>query len=246
MDFVEAGLLVATGLIAGSLNTLAGGGSMLSVPLLVALGLPGDLANGTNRIGIFFQSSVAAWRFRRGGIPGLAQAWPLLVPVALGSVIGAVMASRLASGDFERIFGVVMIALLIPIFRKPRKPEAAPPPPWPLGVQAGLFFLIGLYGGFIQAGVGLLLMLALHRTGYDLVRVNSMKVIVVGVLTALAIPVFILKGQVAWAPAACLTVGFALGGAVGARWALIGGERLIRIALVLAVLALAGRMLGIY
>ena len=219
---------------------------MLSVPLLVALGLPGDIANGTNRIGIFFQSSVAAWRFRRGGIPGLAQAWPLLVPVALGSILGAIIASHLASDVFERIFGVVMIALLIPLFRKPGKSEAPPAPAWPLGVQAGLFFLIGLYGGFIQAGVGLLLMLALHRTGYDLVRVNSMKVIIVGVLTALAIPVFIIKGQVAWLPAACLTLGFALGGAMGARWALIGGERLIRIVLILAVLALAARMLGAY
>ena len=219
---------------------------MLSVPLLVALGLPGDIANGTNRIGILFQSGVATWRFRRSGIPGLAQAWPLLVPVALGSVIGAFIASRLPSEDFERIFGVVMVALLIPILRKPREPDAPQARAWPVWVQSAVFLAIGLYGGFIQAGVGLLLMLALSRTGYDLVRINSIKVVVVGVLTALAIPVFVLKGQVAWWPALCLTLGFALGGALAVRWTLLGGERLIRIALIAAVLVLAGRMLGLY
>ncbi|MFP6639280.1 MAG: sulfite exporter TauE/SafE family protein [Myxococcota bacterium] len=245
MSPLDIGLLVAAGLAAGVVNTLAGGGSLISVPLLVALGLPGDVANGTNRIGVLFQNGTAAWRFRAEGISGFAQAWPLLWPVAAGSLIGAAAVSQLASAQFERLFGVVMVLLLIPTLRQasPRTPRSAA---WSPATRTLVLFAIGLYGGAIQAGVGLFLMLALARAGYDLVSVNSIKVIVIGVLTALAIPVFIFEGQVAWGPAACLTLGFSGGGAIAVRWTIRGGERLIRTALVIAVFILAGHMLGLY
>jgi len=112
--------------------------------------------------------------------------------------------------------------------------------------NAAIFFAIGLYGGAIQAGVGLFLIAALARSGLDLVRANAIKVVIVGALTVIAVPVFVLEGQVDWPYAAALVVGFALGGELGARAALLGGERLIRAVLVVAVLAMAGRMLGVY
>jgi uncharacterized membrane protein YfcA len=109
-----------------------------------------------------------------------------------------------------------------------------------------LFFAIGLYGGAFQAGVGILLVFALSYAGYDLVRANSIKVVVVFAITFFAVPVFIAADQVAWLEALVLTIGFAAGGELGSRIAVRGGERVIRPVLAAAVLALAGRMFGLY
>ncbi|MGH0034753.1 MAG: sulfite exporter TauE/SafE family protein [Myxococcota bacterium] len=246
MEPIELALLCAGGLVAGIVNTLAGGGSLLTVPLLVFLGLPGTLANGTNRVGIVVQSVTAAWRFRAEGVEGLRRALPVLLPVVIGSAVGAVAVSRLSDTLFERLFGVVMVALLIPMLGGTGASSAKGERPWPGWLRALLFFGIGLYGGAFQAGVGIFLMLVLARTGIDLVLANHIKVIVIAALTAIAVPVFVANGQIAWVPALALTVGFGLGGALGARWAVRGGERLIRPVLALAVVAMAGRMLGLY
>jgi uncharacterized membrane protein YfcA len=246
LEPLELALLTAGGLAAGVVNTLAGGGSLLTVPLLVFLGLPGTLANGTNRVGIVVQNCTAAWRFRAEGIGGVRRALPVLVPVALGSIVGAVAVSRVSDSTFERLFGVMMIALLVPTLTGAGRRSDGPERPWPAWVRAVLFFAIGLYGGSFQAGVGIFLMLALAHTGIDLVLANHIKVIVIAALTAVAVPVFLVQGQIAWVPALALTLGFGIGGSVGAHLAVRGGERLIRPVLALAVVAMAGRMLGLY
>ena len=246
MDWISVVTLVGGGLVAGVVNTLAGGGSLLTVPLLVELGLPGTLANGTNRIGVLVQNLTAAWSFRREGVSGLMGARPILLPALVGSLIGAYGVAQLTDSAFESAFGVVMIALLIPTLRKPRSSSEAPVASWSRTTSALVFFGIGLYGGAFQAGVGIALIFALNHAGYDLVRANSIKVIVIAALTLIAIPVFIFGGQVSWGPALLLSIGFAVGGSVGARLAVAGGERLIRPVLLVAVIALAGRMLGLY
>lgn len=247
MEVHEILLLVGAGLIAGIINTLAGGGSLLSVPLLVWIGLPGDVANGTNRVGVLAQSATAIRGFAKEGVPGLRSALPVLVPVVLGSTVGAIGIAQLTGPSFERVFGVVMLLLLVPTLRgglSGGSEESATP--WSPALRFAVFLAIGVYGGAIQAGVGLVLLVALKRAGYDLVRANSIKVVIVFTLTAVAIPVFVAAGQVEWLPAACLVAGFALGGRVGARVAVRGGERVIRPVMAVAVVALAGRMLGLY
>ena len=246
LDSGDALLLVGGGLFAGVINTLAGGGSMLSVPLLVLLGLPGTVANGTNRVGILIQNGIAAATFRGQGVSGFQAAGPILLPVALGAVVGAGVASRIPDALFERIFGVLMLLLLVPMLlgAKPKDRERPEPPS---GLFRWLVFVgIGLYGGAFQAGVGLFLVFALHFAGFDLVRANAAKVVVNFCFTLLALPVFVLAGQVAWIPALALGAGFAGGGVLGARLAVRGGERLIRPVLVVCVVALAGRMFGLY
>jgi uncharacterized membrane protein YfcA len=241
-------VLGATATAAGVVNTLAGGGSLLTVPLLVLLGLPGGVANGTNRVGILLQSSVAAWRFRALGVGGFRESAPVLLPVAAGSLIGAWGIAQVSDALFERAFGVVMLLLLVPLLRELAMPRREPSQaPTRLGARwALIFFGIGLYGGSFQAGVGIPLLFALTHAGFDLVRANAIKVIVTAVLTLTAVPVFLLAGQIAWGPAAVLVVGYSAGAALGARLAVRGGERLIRPVLALAVVALAGRMLGLY
>jgi uncharacterized membrane protein YfcA len=241
----DIAILLAGGLAAGVVNTLAGGGSLISVPLLVLVGLPGSVANGTNRIGVFVQSLTAALRFRAHGVSELEGAARVAIPICLGSLAGAYTIARLDDATFEKLFGLVMLIDLVPMLRRAR---GAPRPPraWPRGIGFAVFFAIGLYGGAIQAGVGLLMVGALAHTGYDLVRANSVKVAVNVVLTAFAIPIFVAAGQVAWLHAGALALGFSAGGVLGARLAVRGGERIIRPAMVVAVLALAGRMLHLY
>lgn len=239
-------ILIAGGLAAGVVNTLAGGGSLISVPLLVLVGLPATVANGTNRIGVFVQNLVAAWRFRAHGISGLEGASKVVLPVCIGSLVGAYTVAKLDDATFQRIFGLVMLIDLIPMLRKAQPGGEHPTRPWPRWLLFGVFTLIGMYGGAIQAGVGLLMVGALNHTGYDLVRANSIKVATNVVLTAFAIPIFVFAGQVSWLPAGVLAIGFSVGGALGAKLAVTGGERVIRPVMVIAILALAGRMLGLY
>jgi uncharacterized membrane protein YfcA len=246
LELTEIALLIGGGLVAGTVNTLAGGGSLLTVPLLVLCGLPGNLANGSNRVGVLLQSVTAVWSFRAQGVSELRRTLPVLAPLLLGALIGAGVVSQLEDALFERIFGVVMLVLLVPTFVLRRSEPHATERSWSRGTAGMVFFLIGLYGGAFQAGVGLLLLLALAHSGLDLVRANALKVAVVGLLTAASLPVFIANGQVAWLPAALLAIGFSGGGALGARLAVRGGERLIRPVVGIAVALLAARMLGWY
>lgn len=240
----DALLLAGGGLVAGVVNTLAGGGSLLTVPLLAFLGLPGTVANGTNRLGVLIHNGVASWGFWREGVSGLRIALPLIAPVASGALLGAFTISRVSDAGFERAFGVVMLVLLVPMLRR-RDPARRRAPLAPL-LRTGLFFAIGVFGGAFQAGVGILLLYALSLGGTDLVQGNAVKVILNLCFSLLVLPVFLSAQQVALPQAFALGIGFAAGGWLGPRIAVRGGERVIRPVLACAVLALAGRMLGIY
>lgn len=241
----EVVLLIGCGVVAGVVNTLAGGASVLSVPLLVLVGVPGNVANGTNRVGVLVHNVVAAWRFRAEGVSGIRQALPVLLPVAIGSFGGAWLITRVTDATFERLFGVVMILLVVPMVWHGRSLDA---PRSPLSPRASflLFTAIGAFGGAFQAGVGIFLVLAMAYAGYDLLRANSVKVVVNTVLTVTALAVFVVRGQVRWIPGLILSLGFALGAVIGVRLAVRGGERIIRPALLLSILLLAGKMLGFY
>jgi uncharacterized membrane protein YfcA len=250
VDLLDASILIAGGIAAGAVNTIAGGGSLLTVPLLVLTGLPGTVANGTNRFGILAQSVVAVWRFRVAGIEEWSAAASLLAPLGLGSLIGAYAIANVADETFNRLFGLVMIGLLVPTLRPRTPPPSGPDQPearlWSLPVRWMVFFAIGLYGGAFQAGVGIVMLVALSHAGFDLVRANALKLVVVGALTLVAFPVFLFAGQVEWVSALVIALGFGVGGALGAKLAVMGGERLIRPVMAVAVVALAGRMLGLY
>ncbi|MFZ8877554.1 MAG: sulfite exporter TauE/SafE family protein [Ilumatobacteraceae bacterium] len=245
MAWWEALLLVIGGLFAGAINTVAGGGSMLTVPLLVLAGVPGNAANGSNRVGILTSNVAAVATFRRLGVDGLRHASRVVVPVVLGGLIGSFAVGRLLDdAAFERVFGLLMIPLVILSVRRPS--NASGDRAWSTTKVVIVFLLIGIYGGAFQAGVGLVLLAALTRSGFDLVMSNSIKVIVNTAVTVVALPVFILSGDIAWAPALVLAAGFVVGGWLGAQASFRGGEVLIRRVMVVAALGLAGRLIGIY
>lgn len=244
MTIWEALLLVVGGLAAGVINTMAGGGSALTVPLLVLAGVPGNQANGSNRVGVLSASGAAVASFRRSGVDGLTGAAPVLAPTVVGSLIGSFGISQLADETFETIFGYLLIPIIILTIFKPKPAEGAEP--WSLLVTMAVFFCIGLYGGAFQAGVGLVMLAALTRAGFDLVTANSVKVLINLIVTVIALPVFILQGNVVWAPALVLAAGFLAGGWFGAKLAVKGGEKLVRIFMVGAALYLAGRLIGLW
>ncbi len=244
MTWWEALLLVGGGLVAGIINTMAGGGSALTVPLLVLAGVPGNQANGSNRVGILTSSAAAVASFRHSKATDISGAGKVLVPTVVGSIVGSYTISQLADDTFETVFGLLMIPIVILTVLKP-KPKLDVQP-WPVWVTVVVFAAIGLYGGAFQAGVGLVLLAALTRAGYDLVTANNVKVLVNLVVTMFALPVFILQGDVVWAPALVLAAGFMAGGWFGAKLAVRGGEQLVRIFMVVAALFLAGRLLGLW
>ena len=244
----HAALLALGGLAAGVVNTLAGGGSLLTVPLLGLVGLPGPIANGTNRVGVALGSATATWRLAAEGVSGLREAAPLILPTALGAVLGAYGVVQLPAVLFDRIFGVLMLALLVPTLRGPRvaPSPSAPKQAMPSPLRFLLFFAIGIYGGAFQAGVGILLLSVLSLAGVDIIRSTHIKTALNTCFTLLALPVFYFAGMIVWPEALALGAGFAAGGALGARFAVRGGARVIRPVLAIAVVALAGRMFGLY
>ena len=244
MTWWEAILLVVGGLAAGVINTMAGGGSALTVPLLVLAGVPGNQANGSNRVGILAASASAVLSFRDSKATSLDGASKVLLPTVIGSVIGSVAISQIADDLFETVFGVLMIPIVILTVLKP-KPKLEVEP-WPVWMTFVVFLGIGMYGGAFQAGVGLVLLTALTRAGYDLVTANNIKVFINLVVTAIALPVFIINGDVVWGPALILAVGFLAGGWFGAKLAVKGGEQLVRIFMIAAALYLAGRLIGVW
>ena len=245
MELIDAALVVGAGLVAGIVNAMAGGGSLLTVALLnVFVGLPGLVANGTNRVGVLVQNASSVASYRKEGVRGFGRAVPVIVPVIAGSLLGSLLVSSVTDETFERIFGILMVPLLFLSLRSPK--NVGSQINWHPLTTVVVFFGIGLYAGAFQAGVGLLIVVALSRSGLDLVNANAVKVVVILVLTTIAVPVFVIRGQVDWGFAAVLAVGFAAGGWIGARVAVRGGERIIKPVLIAAVVALAGRMIGLY
>lgn len=244
MEWWEALLLVVGGAAAGLINAVAGGGSILTVPLLVLAGVPGNDANGSNRVGILTSNAAAATAFRKLGVRGLSTATPILIPIIVGSLVGSYGITQVTDESFERVFGLVMLPVIFLSLRKPNVNTDVEP--WPLWLTAAVFFAIGIYGGAVQAGFGLIMLAALTRAGYDLVAANNVKVVANLMLTIVALPVFIVQGNVRWLQALILAAGLTAGSWVGAHAAVKGGERFIRGVMVVAAILLAGNLLGVY
>jgi len=220
-----------TGFAAGFINTLAGSGSLLTLPILILLGLPANVANGTNRVGVLMQNVVAVATFRQRGALPLAGSWKLIVPSVVGSVIGAALAVDLDEMLLRQTIGVLMIVLIVLMLLKPERwiaAHAAPRDPRLL-VEVPLFFVIGVYGGFIQISVGLFLLAGLVLgAGHNVVGANALKNLIVLVFTAAALVVFVVNDQVEWVLGILLGSGQAVGAWVAARFAVTRGAGFVR------------------
>lgn len=239
-------LLFGTGIAAGFLNTVAFGGSLLALPVLIFLGLPTAVANGTNRIAIFCQNLSAIVGFRRKGVSDFNYSILLAIPAVIGAVIGATIAVDIKDAVFNLILAVVMITMLVLTLINPTerlKDRIESKDTRSKIIAMVVFFFIGIYGGFIQAGVGLLVITALRLlTGIDLVRTNAIKVFVIFFYTVVALGIFIIKDKVNWYLGPTLAIGNACGAWLGSHWAVEKGDKWIKVVLIVAVLAFAIRL----
>lgn len=240
--------IIAAGFAAGFINTLAGSGSLITLPLLIFIGLPATIANGTNRIAICLQNVVAVKSFHRHGLLDTRKALLLAVPAVAGAVLGARIAVGLDEQLMRRAIGVVMCGMLAVLFIRPaRWIEERPGPAAgrPGILQALSLFAIGLYGGFVQAGVGILLLTILViGAGCDIVKGNAIKVLIVLCFTVCALGVFILHGQVEWKVGLVLASGNMMGAWTAARTAARRGAGFVRWVLIAVVLFSAFALLG--
>lgn len=245
LDITNILLLMGVGTVAGILNILAGGGSLLTMPVLIFMGLPAPVANGTNRIAIFFQNTVAIGSFRRSGHLPLKLSLLCAPSALLGSILGSQIAVTIDDALFKKLLAGVMLMVVIMMIIDPAKR---------LNLQAQVltrtrsfvlvtaFFFIGIYGGFIQAGVGFLIITTLLFQGLDLVRINAVKVFVVLVYTVASLAVFIYHGQINYQLGLALAVGNSLGGWLGARIAVAKGHDFIRKLVIVVVVVFAVKL----
>ncbi len=225
LTITSISLLVGAGFLAGFINTIAGGGSMLTLPAFMILGMPADIANGTNRVGIFLQSLAGARGFYKEGKLAPATIVPNLVPTLIGAFLGSMLASYLPVSWLKPTLLVTMLAMAVLMLVKPS--VVAPPegtPTYTLSERPmavlGLFFA-GFYGGFVQAGVGFLLIAAVAGgLRYDLVRTNALKMAITAALTVIALIVFVFRGQVMWIPGLVMAVGTVAGASVSVKFAI--------------------------
>lgn len=254
MDLWALLLLAAIGCVAGFLNVVAGGGSLLTMPVMIFLGMSPAMANGTNRVALIAQNVTAIGTFRRRGFSNFRQSLTLGLCTLPGAVIGAFAAIHIDPLWFKRLLALVMVGVLLSIFMTKRKKdkdeendEEEQRDPTSKGrlIAAHLgMVLVGFYGGFIQAGVGFILMAILHRfLQLDLVRVNMHKVFVVAVYMLPSLVVFALLEQVDWASGALLALGNAFGGWLGTRVQLSRGEGIVRVVFAIAVVGMVVRLI---
>ncbi len=245
MDILHTLLLFGVGLIAGFMNVFAGGGSTLTLPALIFLGLDSASANGTNRIAIIIQNIFAMWGFQQEKVNHLKQSFLLAVFTLPGAVLGAILAIRISDLWFQRILGVIMILIIVTMFfpQSRNVPESDMEENRKSLLIYPALFGIGFYGGFIQVGVGFLLMAALyHILKIGLVKVNVHKVAIVFLYTIPAILVFIATGNINWELGLSLAAGNGAGGWLAARISVKGGEKIIRYILALTIFIMAVKL----
>jgi len=246
MEVWHLGVLAVTGIFAGVVNTVAGGGSLLSLPVMILLGLPPSVANGTNRVGVILQSAVATWQFKKEDALDHKLAASLMLPTCAGATLGAFLSVDLDQELFRKVIGVVMIAMLFVVVLRPKRwlKGDAERHPKALWWQVPAFFAIGLYGGFLQAGVGVFLLAGLVlMTGQNLVRSNGVKVMLVCGFTVPPLMIFVFNGLVAWVPALALASGSMLGGWLGTKMTVSWGPEFVRWALVTVVAFSSAKLL---
>ncbi|PLW95479.1 MAG: hypothetical protein C0592_00120 [Marinilabiliales bacterium] len=241
MDLNIIIVLICSGLLVGFINTLAGGGTIISLTTLMWLGLPISIANGTNRVAVFFQTLTAVGSFQQSHLIDWKKSIKIGIPTILGSVAGSLIAVKLDEKIIEQSFAIIMIMMLGFIVFKPSA--------WLKGNESILkkpirtwmyptFFMIGIYGGFIHVGIGYYLLAAIVLgLGFDLVKANAIKVLMVLLYVPFTLVVFIWTDQVNWSYGLVHAIGNVAGALIASRLAIKKGAGFVRIILIILILA---------
>ncbi|MFM8534293.1 MAG: sulfite exporter TauE/SafE family protein [Acidimicrobiia bacterium] len=238
---VELLLLASTGAIAGALNVIGAGGSFLTLPVLLFVGLPASIANGTNRVGVLAQNIGGLYGFHRHGAVDWKWSLTACLPALAGAALGVWLALALPNVAFKRFLSIAMLALTLWSLLSPGaggQAKRAPKSPWHPGVVLG-FFVVGVYGGFIQAGVGFIVLSVTTWAGLDMLRGNAAKLLTVLLVTVLSLAVFAASAQVDWPRGLALATGNLIGSHYGVKLAIYKGDAWLQRAVTTTVVLFA-------
>ena len=250
MELWKYPLLLVAGFICGIFNAMAGGGAVFTVPILITIfGLPSTVANGTNRIGILVQNFFATLGFAQKKVFDFKSASLLSIPAVIGAIIGSILATKISDLFFNKVIAIVMVFVVIMIFFKPQKKVEVIEKKSTIRTAALYiaFFFVGLYGGFVQIGVGLIILsVTTFIADIRLVQGNSYKVFIFGVYTLASTIIFGIGGKIDWPIGLVLAVGSGLGGWVGSQLAVAGGDKWIKIIMTIMVAIMSSKLLGLF
>jgi len=238
-------VLIAGGFLGGFINAFSGGGSFITFPLLLMAGLPPQVANATNRIAIVFQCTAGAATYHRHGVVPWREVPRLAVPSTLGAIVGSLLASRLDEDIFRTVTAVLLVLVALTVFVNPKRwTEERPEQGHVRVIHYPIMFVLGVYGGFLQIGLGtFLLAFFVLLGGFDVVRANALKFGLVWVYQLVALLIFAGAGQVNWLIGLTLAVGSTIGGIVGAHAVVKRGTKWVRIVVLISAAAAAVKLI---
>ena len=245
-DLFQIFLLLTVGFLAGVINTLAGGGSIFTLPVLIFLGLPPNIANGTNRIAIVVQSMSGALGYKSKGVSTFPFNIYLGISASIGAILGAQIAIDLDGLLFNKILAIVMVVIGLLILIKSKNLNLKLPERLTgkyLIYSIIVFFFIGIYGGFINAGVGIVIMLFLNRVNHlSLIKTNATKVVIVFIYSTIALVLFAVNDSINWKLGILMAIGTSFGAWWASRWSVKKGDRVIRIAMLFTIVIMAFKL----
>lgn len=250
MNWPEITALIVSGVFVGFINTLAGGGTIISLTVFLILGLPIDIANGTNRISVILQNMTSTQAFHQKKMMSWRKGLILAIPAVFGSVIGAQLAVDIDRETFEKAIAIVMLLMIFFMFYKPsqllygRADLLKRKINWKILL---IFFLIGIYGGMFQVGVGYFLLGALvFGVGFDLVKANAIKVLIVLIYTIFALAVFVFNDAVNWKFGLIHAIGNVIGAYIASHIAVQKGAAFVKWVIVVVIILTSAQLLGLY
>ena len=246
MDWTIGIVLVVSGIVVGVINTLAGGGSIITMTMFMALGMPINVANGTNRIAVLMQNLTATVTFLRKKMLNIRQGLLLSIPVIIGNVAGSLLATQINQTVFRICFGAILIVILIYLIFDNR-----------IKIREGhnfvvkplhylWFLLIGFYGGYIYIGIGyLILAITLWSMRMDIVTANVIKGFVILIATPFSLAVFIINGQVDYVFGLLHGAGNIIGSFLASHYAVHWGKGFIKIFMAIIVVICFADLIGL-
>jgi uncharacterized membrane protein YfcA len=230
--FLTSLILFLVGLVAGTLNVIGGGGSLLSLPVMIFLGLPPTVANGTNRVAILIQNIGAAWSFHQRGL--LSREWLLMAvpPALLGALLGTLAAVNIGELAFQRILAVILVVVAAWTLWRPIRLLEEGGAALPTGVKRLTFI------------TAFLILAVTSAAGFNLIRGNALKVTLVLTFTPLTLVLFAWSGKVDWAMGFALAAGNFLGGLAGVHLQILKGHTWVRGVVTATIVVFAVRLLS--
>lgn len=239
-------LLFIAGVLAGFINTLAGGGSALVLPVLIMAGIPSPIANATNRVAILLQNATGTYRFHKHNLLNVRNIAHITIATIIGAISGSIIVVNIPSLYYDKILAVVFVVILIVMLR-PQKNSSTITKRLPRWLEFIIFLIVGFYGGLIQVGVGFVFLATLNLVEeFDLIKANAVKVFMIMCYTIFVVIIFTISGKVIWKYALILSVGNMIGAFIGVKAAISGGEKLVKIILTIAILIACLKLFGVF